>query len=197
MFVESDTQAKKIYRTEIGKPSVSVMAPSKPLSPMRPYKKVAMASICLLPIVAMMPIAAHAQLTNTATVTGTSASGTLTAATATETVEIAALIASTNDSASGINGLTGATGVIDVFANDTLNGDAINPTDVTLTETVADPTGALTLNADGSVDVAPGTPAGTYVLTYEICETLNPTNCSSATATVSYTHLTLPTILLV
>ena len=129
MFVESDTQAKKIYRTEIGKSSVSVMAPSKPLSPMWPYKKVAMASICLLPIVAMMPIAAHAQLTNTATVSGTSAGGTLTNATATETVEIAAPIASTNDSASGINGLTGATGVIDVFANDTLNGEAINPAD--------------------------------------------------------------------
>ena len=65
-------------------------------------------------------------------------------ATVTETVVVEeAPIASTNDSASGINGLTGATGVIDVFANDTLNGDAINPTDVTLTETVADPTGCL------------------------------------------------------
>ena len=107
-------------------------------------------------------------------------------ATVTETVVVEeAPIASTNDSATGINGLTGATGVIDVFANDTLNGEAIDPTDVTLTETVADPTGALTLNADGSVDVAPGTPAGTYVLTYEICETLNPTNCLSATATVT------------
>ena len=103
---------------------------------------------------------------------------------ATDTDTVLAGIASSDDSASGINGTEGATGVVNVFGNDTLNGSPVNPADVTLTETVADPTGALTLNPDGSVDVAPGTPAGTYELTYEICETLNPTNCTTSTVTV-------------
>ncbi len=94
-------------------------------------------------------------------------------------------IASSDDSASGINGTDGATGVLNVFDNDTLNGSPVNPADVTLTQTVADPTGALTLNPDGSVDVAPGTPAGTYELTYEVCETANPTNCTTATVSIT------------
>lgn len=45
--------------------------------------------------------------------------------------------------------------------------------------------GPLTLNPDGSIDVAPRTPAGTYTLTFTVCEKANPTNCSApATATV-------------
>ena len=39
--------------------------------------------------------------------------------------------------------------------------------------------------ATGAVNVAPGTPAGTYTLVYEICEILNPANCDTAMATVT------------
>ena len=149
------------------------------------YKKRILSSICLIPVVLLAtPQLAHAQLVNTATVSGTPDAGTLTATTATESVTIATPIDSMDDTATGINGTSGATGVVDVFANDTLDGVAVNPADVTLTETVADPTGALTLNPDGTVDVAPGTPAGTYQLTYEICETLNPSNCTTSIVTV-------------
>jgi gliding motility-associated-like protein len=42
----------------------------------------------------------------------------------------------------------------------------------------------MTLNADGTITVAPGTPAGTYTITYSICEVLNPTNCDTVTTTV-------------
>src|SRR5690606_9965949 len=87
------------------------------------------------------------------------------------------------DSASNINGYTGATGVVNVFTNDLLNGVAVNPTEITLTLVSGD--SGLTLNANGSVDVAAGTPAGTYTLTYQICENNNPTNCDSATATIT------------
>ena len=105
--------------------------------------------------------------------------------TAVVTVDVvAAPIVAEDDSASGINGYTGATGVLDVFTNDTLNGNPVNPLEVTLTETVPDPSGALTLNPNGVVDVAVGTPEGTYQLTYEICEALNPGNCDTAVATV-------------
>ena len=89
-----------------------------------------------------------------------------------------------NDFASGVDGVTGATAVLNLFNNDTLNGIVVIPAEVTLTETVPDPGGALTLNPNGSVDVAPGTLPGTYQLTYQICETLNPTNCDTAIVTV-------------
>jgi uncharacterized repeat protein (TIGR01451 family)/gliding motility-associated-like protein len=98
---------------------------------------------------------------------------------------IAAPIVANDDNAFDINGYTGQNDVLNVFNNDELNGSPVIPAEVTLTETVADPTGALTLNPDGSVDVAPGTPAGTYTLTYEICEILNPTNCDDAVVTVT------------
>ena len=38
--------------------------------------------------------------------------------------------------------------------------------------------------ATGLVSVAAGTPAGSYPITYQICETLNPANCATAIATV-------------
>ena len=44
----------------------------------------------------------------------------------------------------------------------------------------------VTLNlSNGSVNVAAGTAIGTFPLVYTICETANPTNCDSATATVT------------
>jgi large repetitive protein len=105
-------------------------------------------------------------------------------ATATISVDLPLIVAE-DDVAGPVNGLVGATAVLNVFDNDELNGLPVNPADVTLTETVADPTGALTLNADGTVDVAPNTPAGPYTLTYQICENLNPTNCDPAVVTVN------------
>jgi hypothetical protein len=39
--------------------------------------------------------------------------------------------------------------------------------------------------ATGAVSVKPGTPAGTYHFDYTICEKLNPTNCATATASVT------------
>ena len=101
-------------------------------------------------------------------------------ATVTVTVIADAVIVATDDNATGLGGV----GVLNVFGNDTSDGTAINPTDFNLTETVPDPTGALTLNLDGTVDVAPGTPAGTYTLTYQICEVSDPTNCDTAVVTI-------------
>jgi gliding motility-associated-like protein len=40
------------------------------------------------------------------------------------------------------------------------------------------------LNANGTITIAPGTPAGTYTITYRICEVLNPTNCDTVTTTI-------------
>uniref|UniRef100_UPI001CF8BCF6 T9SS type B sorting domain-containing protein n=1 Tax=Penaeicola halotolerans TaxID=2793196 RepID=UPI001CF8BCF6 len=105
--------------------------------------------------------------------------------TATVTVEvIAAEIEAINDNASGINGKSGANNVVNVLTNDLLNGVAVVPADVTISRTSPVADSPLTLNADGSVDVASMTAAGTYTLTYEISENLNPTNTDQAIVTV-------------
>ncbi|WP_127140989.1 gliding motility-associated C-terminal domain-containing protein [Flagellimonas marinaquae] len=68
-----------------------------------------------------------------------------------------------------------------VLFNDTLNGGPLTLADVILTST---PTAELTVNEDGTVSVNPGTMAGTYTITYTICDVLNVDNCDTATVTV-------------
>jgi hypothetical protein len=81
--------------------------------------------------------------------------------------------------------LTG-TNTPSVIANDTVNGvQAVigtAPGEVTLTAT---PNGPLTMNADGTIAVAANTPAGTYSISYTICEVSNPSNCSTVTTNVT------------
>jgi len=72
--------------------------------------------------------------------------------------------------------------VLNVFANDKLNGVLLNPSDVVLTTVTPNP--YLQLNPDGSVDVLPNAPAGTQTLTYQICEILNPENCDQAVVSI-------------
>jgi hypothetical protein len=95
---------------------------------------------------------------------------------------VIALIDAVADMAGPIIGDTGGDAGIDVLANDMLNGVAVVPADVTITST---PTPELTVNPDGSVDVTAGTPAGTYMIDYQICEDNNPTNCDIATVTIT------------
>ncbi|KWV90939.1 DUF11 domain-containing protein [Erythrobacter sp. YT30] len=109
---------------------------------------------------------------------------------ATATVEVVAAVIEANpDTAPPTNGSDGGTGVINVLTNDTLNGDPADLSTVDISVT----TPATPINggpvpvldpATGLVDVPPGTPAGDYVIEYQICEELNPTNCDTATITV-------------
>jgi len=97
-------------------------------------------------------------------------------------VVAAAAIDAVNDIAGPISGTAGGTAVINVLSNDTLDGVAVVPAQVTLTPTNSGP---LTINPDGTVDVAPGTPVGTYTASYQICEILNPSNCDTATVSIA------------
>ena len=107
-------------------------------------------------------------------------------ATTTVTVTvIEAVITAAADAPAAINGADGGTSTENVLANDTLNGVAVNPADITMTVNDPDTTDGVTLNADGTVTVAAGTPAGSYTIEYTICENLNPTNCSTVTVTVT------------
>ena len=106
------------------------------------------------------------------------------AATVTIAVGVSLILAHNDNGASFSipNGANGGT-TSSVLANDTLNGNA-NPStsSVTLTWTNV-PTGIQT-HTDGTITAPAGTPAGTYTLTYRICEQLNGTNCSAATVTL-------------
>ena len=68
-----------------------------------------------------------------------------------------------------------------VFDNDTLNGETLNPDDVIFTVTATE---ALNINPDGTIEVTPGTIEGTYTIEYSICEIANPSNCDTAIVTI-------------
>jgi hypothetical protein len=109
-------------------------------------------------------------------------------ATARITVPVtAAAITAGNDSATGINGAVGGTGVLNVLSDDRLNGVAVTTGTVSIAVAAGSTVPAvLTFDpATGAVSVKPGTPAGTYHFDYTICEKLNPTNCATATASVT------------
>jgi gliding motility-associated-like protein len=78
--------------------------------------------------------------------------------------------------------------LINVFENDTKDGNKLVPSDVDLKVTKDDPKGYLTVDADGNVVLAPNAPAGEYELTYTICEKLNPNNCDSNIVKVTVTE---------
>ncbi len=104
--------------------------------------------------------------------------------TATVTIEVDPGMGNIIDAVDDAYSADGTVGVIpnsNVLSNDTLNGEPATLTDVILTSTSTD---ELTINDDGSVSVAPGTPEGTYTIEYTICEINDEDNCDTATVTV-------------
>jgi uncharacterized repeat protein (TIGR01451 family) len=106
-------------------------------------------------------------------------------ATATVTVSAAPIDAVNDVAPAPITGASGGSAITNVLVNDTLNGQPVSLPQVNLTQTATTNPGVTLNPATGAVVVAPGTPAGTYTVTYQICEKLNPTNCDTATATVT------------
>ncbi|RIV67547.1 gliding motility-associated C-terminal domain-containing protein [Flagellimonas aequoris] len=108
--------------------------------------------------------------------------------TATVTVEVTQGAANVIDAVDDSYNADTTGGIIsgsDVLDNDTLNGASVTLEDVILNST---PTDELTINEDGSVSVNPGTTAGTYTISYTICEAANMENCDTATVTVVVTE---------
>ncbi len=54
--------------------------------------------------------------------------------------------------------------------------------------------GPVTVNADGTATLAPNTPAGSYPVTYQICEVVNPANCATAVVTITVGSATIAAI---
>lgn len=82
-----------------------------------------------------------------------------------------------------INGATGGS-LPSIFDNDTLNDAAFDPAEIVVTLNSDGGVLGLMLNSDGTLSIPAGTIAGRYVLDYQICEALNPTNCDRATITL-------------
>ena len=74
-----------------------------------------------------------------------------------------------------------------IFATNVLGNDTINGVPVTIVNTGTTPStqGPLTIDTDGNITIADGTAAGTYIFTYELCETgAVPANCDTATVII-------------
>jgi large repetitive protein len=96
------------------------------------------------------------------------------------------VIDAVNDTApTPVNGASGGVGIANVLVNDTLNGGSVSLANITLAPTATTNPGVTLDPATGAVNVALGTPAGTYVVTYQICTRTTPAACDTATATAT------------
>ena len=69
-----------------------------------------------------------------------------------------------------------------ITLNDTFNGTPVTPANTDVTPVT---TGPLSVDANGTLTVAPNPPLGTYIINYTICEVgSSPLNCDTATAIV-------------
>ncbi|HEY1195978.1 beta strand repeat-containing protein, partial [Flavobacterium sp.] len=110
--------------------------------------------------------------------------------TAEATVVVKRVIDAVVDTITPINGNLGGT-TVSLIDNDKLNGNqaviGTTPGEVSISIVGTLPIG-LTLNTDGTITVAPNTPATNYNIEYTICEVgANPSNCDSVTIVVPVT----------
>ena len=82
------------------------------------------------------------------------------------------------------NGTIGGTSTPSVLTGVVLNGNS-NPAPNTVSITWHTLPPRATGNNDGTVNVAPNTPAGTYTVSYTICEALNSGHCTTVTSTIT------------
>ena len=103
---------------------------------------------------------------------------------ATDTDTIFAALVATNDDFSGTPVVSSGGSTATVFTNDTLNGAGFLDTAVVASITNDGGLTGVTINSDGTLTVPASSTPGSYTITYQICEAANPTNCTTATATV-------------
>ncbi|MCF6133484.1 beta strand repeat-containing protein, partial [Flavobacterium wongokense] len=82
--------------------------------------------------------------------------------------------------------------IANILTNDLLNGAAATLSNVNLT-ILTGTFPSVSIDNSGNVILLPGASCGDYTFTYRICEKLNPTNCDTATVTISIQDNTAPT----
>jgi gliding motility-associated-like protein len=80
-----------------------------------------------------------------------------------------------------------------ILANDTLSDNSVTTSTVNFS-LISGTNPNITIDAIGNVTITSGIPAGTYTLTYQICEKLNVENCTTATVTIIIIDNTAPII---
>ena len=94
-----------------------------------------------------------------------------------------ATLVANNDTYTIVSGSTSTTSVLN---NDSVNGAApASLSDVFLSQVSTTNTGVNLDPLTGKINVAAGTPAGTYTVTYQICDQTFTSNCKTATATIT------------
>lgn len=96
-------------------------------------------------------------------------------------------IIANSDHGMAINSAIGGVTCTSIIGNDTLNGHQVQPGEIQLS-VISVPIAGVTLE-NGNIIVAPGVPAGNYILTYQICDFSNPPICAQANVYFSVTAL--------
>ncbi|MFV8357641.1 beta strand repeat-containing protein, partial [Flavobacterium sp. XS1P32] len=119
---------------------------------------------------------------NTATIAANEADPTLGNNTSTSKPVVVAVIDAVNDGPATVASATTPTVILNVTDNDTLNTIAVTATNTDVTPIT---TGPLSIDINGNLIVAANTASGTYLITYELCESgASPANCNTAIVTV-------------
>ncbi|RZK11315.1 MAG: T9SS type A sorting domain-containing protein [Flavobacterium sp.] len=101
-------------------------------------------------------------------------------------------IVANDDVLNNINSAQGGFFYNTFLGNDTLNGNSVNTFSVNVEQvSTTDPGVYITLG--GVLNVAPGTPAGTYTVVYKICQSNFTSNCDTASITVNVCNVPAPT----
>ncbi|WP_396145767.1 T9SS type A sorting domain-containing protein [Flavobacterium sp.] len=90
-----------------------------------------------------------------------------------------------NDDVANIVSGTASTPISNVRVNDTFNGVAATSTNTVLSSISSTNTGITLNTTTGAINVAANVLAGTYTLTYQICEVGNTSNCDTAIVTIT------------
>lgn len=102
-------------------------------------------------------------------------------------------IVANDDIVNNINSVQGGFFYNTFLYNDTLNGNGVSTTSVNVQQVSTTNPGVYVALA-GAIYVTPGTPAGSYTIVYQICQSNFPNNCDTATITVNVCNLPAPTI---
>ncbi|MGM9320453.1 beta strand repeat-containing protein [Deinococcus aquaticus] len=126
---------------------------------------------------------ASGTLSNTASVTAPTGTTDPTPANNTSGAVTTRVIDAVTDPA--VNFGFGAGGTVTVLGNDTVGGAVATTTNATVTVQNNGGITGLTVNAGGQLVVPAGTPAGTYTVTYQLCDAAVTAACDTATVQVT------------
>ena len=102
-------------------------------------------------------------------------------------------IVANDDVLNNINSAQGGFFYNTFLNNDTLNGNSVSTFSVSVQQiSTTDP--GVYVTQGGVLNVSPGTPAGTYTVVYQICQSNFPNNCDTANITVNVCNVPAPAV---